>query len=122
MTLHDPTLFIPSTPFPPGIEPLNLSGDGVVTAWIPTARHFSMIADIQIRTGKAWANAIVGMQWSIANDAYANPVTFSPTVVFNSSTKSISNINIASLVWVRFIVTTPGSGDDEAAQVLYMVE
>ena len=102
--------------------PINLASASCVTEWVSTFARYSMSADIQIRSGKAWANAVVGMQWSVASDAYANAVTFSPIVVFNTTTKSRVNINIASMVWVRFIVTTAGTGDDVAAQVLYMVE
>ena len=112
----------PLNPFPPGILPLNLGGDGAVTEWIPVARKFSMVADIQIRSGETWTNAVVGMEWSVTNDAYVNGVTFDPAVVFNTTTRSIPNIDIASMVWVRFIVTTPGSGEDSHAQVLFMVE
>ena len=62
------------------------------------------------------------MEWSVSSMDYSNAVTFVPVVSFTSSTKSRFNINIASMVWVRFRVTTAEAANDPSAKIVYMVE
>ena len=85
---------------------INLAEDGSFTDWISGFGKFSLAADIQIASGITWSTAVVGLEWSMTIGDYANAVTFSPVVSFTTSAKSLLNINIASVVWFRFVVTT----------------
>lgn len=101
---------------------INLTADTSFSPWISTFGKYSLAADFLILSSRTWSTAVIGMEWSIFNDEYANPITFSPTVVFNSTTKARVNINIASKPWVRFRVTTAEALNDPVAQILYMAE
>jgi len=113
-----PSIFDPE----PGIVQINLHDTNSFTRWILVAGKFSMSADILIRSGKTWALAVVGMEWSVSNGNYVRANTFSPVVSFTSAIQAISNIDIASLVYVRFRVTTAEAANDSAAKIIYMVE
>ena len=101
---------------------INLTSTGSYTPWISTFGKFLLAATVQARSGATWASAVVGLEWSMTNDDYQKAVTFDPVVNFTNSSASNNNINIASLPWVRFRVTTAESSGDPSATVIYMTE
>ena len=101
---------------------INLTSTNSYTSWISTFGKFLLAADIRVKSGATWASAVVGLEWSMTNDPYQNATTFDPVVSFTSSSTSNNNINIASLPWVRFRVTTAEAASDPSATVIYMTE
>ncbi len=105
----------------PGVVQIDLTSTGSFSAWIFVGKLYSMSAEVQVPSGTTWASAVVGMEWSVANDKLAVANTFSPVVSFSTSTRGVVNIDIASMVYVRFRVTT-AEGASGPAQVVYQTE
>ena len=108
--------------FPHGIVQVSFQDADSITGWIPVAKRYSMAVDVQVRSTFTWSTGVIGMEWSISDQDYANSVTFSPVVSFTATTKSRYNIDIAGMVWVRFRVTTAEGANDPAAKIIYMIE
>ena len=100
---------------------INLTSDQSYTPWISVFGRFTLTAEIQVPSDVTWASAVVGLEWSVTNDNLAVANTFSPVVSFTTSTKGRVNINIASMVWIRFKVTTP-EGASGPATIVYQIE
>ncbi len=105
-----------------GLVTLNLTHAGAFTPWIPAVNKFLLAADVQRRSGTNSTSWVVGLQWSIMNKDYDNPITFSPVIQWASTTPATRNENIAAVPYVRFFVVTAESGADEVAKLLYAVE
>lgn len=105
----------------PGVVQIDLTSTDSFSEWIFVGKLYSMSADVRILEGGTWASAVVGMEWSVDNGAFANAVTFSPVVSFTASAPAVANIDIASIVYARFRVTK-SEGASGPATVVYMVE
>ena len=114
MPAHDPS--------PPGVVQVSFQAVGAFTEWIFVDRRFSLSVDVQIRNSFTWSTGVIGMEWSVSSQDYEKGVTFSPAVTFTSTTKSRYNIDVAGMVWIRFIVTTAEGANDPAAKIVYMIE
>ena len=106
----------------PGILQINLRDTNSYTEWVFVGTRYSMSADVQPLSSYTWSTGVVGMEWSVASHDYANAVTFSPAVEFTATTKSRYNIDVASMVWIRFRVTTAEAANDPSAKIVYMIE
>ena len=121
--MHTDRLNLTSVPgIKPGIEQINLRTTDSFTGWIFVGLRYALTADVQIASAHTWSSAVVGMEWSVSNAAYARANTFSPVVSFTSAVTAIPNIDIAGMIYVRFRVTTAEAANDPSAQIVYMIQ
>ena len=108
-------------PFPPGVVQVSFQSTDSFSEWIPVVNRYSMTAEVQVGSSYTWSTGVIGMEWSVSNTDYASAVTFSPVVSFTSTVKARYNIDVASMMWVRFRVTVAEGANDPAARIVYMV-
>jgi len=101
---------------------INLTTTDGRSDWIRVGSANWVSLDVQPASGKTWASAVAGLEYSLeVGTEGENPRTFDPTVTFTTSKKSRVNVPVRGKGNVRLATTTAEVANDEAARVVYLL-